>query len=154
MCYMEGHVWWQIITFMCNNGSPILIQLQHALIELQLDSSFWLPNEYYAHSFLLRLATKIDSLIKLDESTLQTTKGKNARMSVEIDLSQPLLSKYRLHCQIRRIEYEGIHQVCFSYDCYSYTVDNCSSVGDIVVAPMGGVHPTEKDKQSVFSKKQ
>lgn len=73
------------------------------------------------------MATKIGFLMKLDESTLQTTRGKYARMRVEINLSRPLLSKYHLHRQIRRIEYEGIHQICLS------------SKENVVAAPMGGV---------------
>ncbi|CAN1749507.1 hypothetical protein LINPERHAP1_LOCUS3734, partial [Linum perenne] len=54
-------------------------------------------------------------------------RGNYARICVEVDLSKPLLSKYRLRRRVRRIDYEGLHTVCYSCGCYGHSQDSCSA---------------------------
>lgn len=46
-------------------------------------------------------------------------------MCVEIDLRKPLLAKYKLKNKIFRIEYEGLHIICFSCGIYGHNKDSC-----------------------------
>ena len=46
---------------------------------------------------------------------------------MEIDLEKPLISKFQLKRKVRKIEYEGIHLVSFSYGKFNYRNDECFS---------------------------
>ncbi|KAJ9189664.1 hypothetical protein P3X46_000929 [Hevea brasiliensis] len=58
-------------------------------------------------------------------NTLQASRGKFARMCVEVDLSKPLLFKFCLRKWVRLIEYEDMHLVCFSCGFYGHRSENC-----------------------------
>ncbi|KAF2316210.1 hypothetical protein GH714_041551 [Hevea brasiliensis] len=75
-----------------------------------------LPVEFYSHTFLWRLGQKIGVPIRINDTTLGVSHGKFARMRVEVDLSKPLLSKFKFRHRICRIEYEGINLICFECD--------------------------------------
>ncbi|KAJ9185325.1 hypothetical protein P3X46_004971 [Hevea brasiliensis] len=70
---------------------------------------------YYSKIFLMRVASKIGRPIKVDETTLNASRGKFARICVEVDLSKPLL-----------FQYEGIHLICFQCCCYGLRQDTCT----------------------------
>ncbi|XVF65823.1 hypothetical protein PTKIN_Ptkin09bG0281600 [Pterospermum kingtungense] len=53
------------------------------------------------------------------------SRGKFARLCVEVDITKPLLSRFKLRRRVRRIEYEGIHLVCFQYGIYRHCKDTC-----------------------------
>ncbi|EEF46532.1 conserved hypothetical protein [Ricinus communis] len=59
--------------------------------------------------FLLKIKGKVRKPLRVDKKTLFALHGHHARICVEVDLSKPLLSKFRLRCRIRRIEYEAMH---------------------------------------------
>ncbi|KAJ9152791.1 hypothetical protein P3X46_026312 [Hevea brasiliensis] len=84
-----------------------------------------LPIEYFNKSFLLKVGNKIGRTVPVDDTTLQATQGKYARVCVEVDLSKSLLLKFCLRHRIKRIEYKGVHQICFSCNCYGHWVDEC-----------------------------
>ncbi|CAN1165448.1 hypothetical protein LINPERHAP2_LOCUS26157 [Linum perenne] len=84
-----------------------------------------LPIEYFDATILKTIGDKIGSTVCIDHTTLQGNRGNFARICVEVDLSKPLLSKYRLRCRVRRIEYEGLHTICFSCGCYGHQQDEC-----------------------------
>lgn len=72
-------------------------------------------------SFYGVLTTVLGSPLKWDDSTALATRGKFARLCVEVDLTK--LSKFRLRRKIRRIEYEGIHLVCFNCGRYGHGLE-------------------------------
>ncbi|CAN1177308.1 hypothetical protein LINPERHAP2_LOCUS33030 [Linum perenne] len=47
-------------------------------------------------------------------------------MCLEIYLHKLLISKYRLHRRVRRIEYEGLHEICFRCGRYDHERKVCS----------------------------
>ena len=81
-----------------------------------------LPIEYYEYSFLMRLGAKFGKPIKIDEATSIVSRRHFARLCVEVDLSKPLISKFRLRQRVRRVEYEGIPMVCFECGRYGHRV--------------------------------
>ncbi|CAN1273486.1 hypothetical protein LINPERPRIM_LOCUS15066 [Linum perenne] len=83
------------------------------------------PLEYYDATILTIIGNKIGKTVRLDNTTLEGSRGNFARICVEVDLAKPLLSKYRLHRRVRRIEYEGLHTICFSCGCYGHAQDAC-----------------------------
>ncbi|XVF80636.1 hypothetical protein PTKIN_Ptkin15bG0090000 [Pterospermum kingtungense] len=64
--------------------------------------------------------------VRVDQATSLVSRGKFARLCVEDDITKPLLSKLKLKRRVRRIEYEGIHQVCFHCGIYGHHINSCS----------------------------
>ncbi|CAN1292134.1 hypothetical protein LINPERPRIM_LOCUS21431 [Linum perenne] len=84
-----------------------------------------LPFEYFDRSILKLIGDRIGRTVRIDHTTLEGTRGNFARICVEVDLSKPLLSKYRLRSRVRRIEYEGLHTICFTCGFYGHKNDTC-----------------------------
>ncbi|CAL1356336.1 unnamed protein product [Linum trigynum] len=84
-----------------------------------------LPMDYYDEELIANVGNSVGRFVKIDEATRQATRGHFARMCVEVDLSRPLICKYKLERRTRRIEYEGLHKVCFTCGRYGHTDDIC-----------------------------
>ena len=52
--------------------------------------------------------------VKIDEAISLVSRDHFLCICMEIDLEKPLISKFQLRRKVRKIEYEGIHLVCFS----------------------------------------
>ena len=63
--------------------------------------------------------------MKMDETTSLVTRSHFAHICVEIDISKSLISKFRLKLRVRKVEYEGIHMVCFTCGMYGHMKENC-----------------------------
>lgn len=85
----------------------------------------YFPIEYYNIIFLRKLGEKIGRPIRIDQATSQVFRGRFARLCVEIDITKPLVSKFKLRKRIRHVEYEGIHMVCFQCDIYGHREETC-----------------------------
>ncbi|CAN1194405.1 hypothetical protein LINPERHAP2_LOCUS42561 [Linum perenne] len=71
------------------------------------------------------IKNRIGKMVCIDHTTLEGSRGNFARICVEVDLAKPLLSKYRLRQRVRRIEYEGLHIICFNCGCYGHKDEGC-----------------------------
>lgn len=104
------------------NFDPFIDQLKDVLVWVRFPC---LPIEYYNVDFFMNLGKKIERLIKVDYATSMMTRGKFARLCVEVDLSMPLLPKFCLRKKVRRIEYEGLYLVCFKCGVYGHREESC-----------------------------
>ncbi|XP_021771498.1 uncharacterized protein LOC110735619 [Chenopodium quinoa] len=86
-----------------------------------------LPVEYFDINFLNKVGSKIGKVLRIDKTTTQAERGQFTRLSVEIDLSKPLLSKFWLNGRIWRIQYEGIKMVCFKCGKLGHVADECEA---------------------------
>lgn len=108
-----------------------------------------LPMEYYDHTFLFRIGEKIGTPKKIDDATSLMSRGKFARLCVEVDITKPLLSKFWLKKKVRIIEYEGIHLICFTCRTYGHSSEVCTQkrqtaeTGDDTVNPNSGEETSE-----------
>lgn len=84
-----------------------------------------LPIEFYDQEFLTIMGNKIGKTLKVDLTTTMQTRGKFARVCVQVDLEKPLRAHYRLKGRPMRIEYEGIHLICFLCGKYGHEKDAC-----------------------------
>ncbi|CAN1187237.1 hypothetical protein LINPERHAP2_LOCUS38612 [Linum perenne] len=91
------------------------------------------------------IGNKIGKTVRLDLTTMGGSRGNFARICVEVDLSKPLLSKYRLRRRVCHIEYEGLHTICYSCGCFGHVQDQCQKKaeeapvevpGDVFVNPI------------------
>ncbi|CAN1145596.1 hypothetical protein LINPERHAP2_LOCUS14763 [Linum perenne] len=85
-----------------------------------------IPFEYFDRKILQLIGDRIGKTVRIDHTTLEGSRGNFARICVEVDLSKPMLSKYRLRRRVRRIEYEGLHIICFNCGCYGHKVEACT----------------------------
>ena len=75
----------------------------------------------------MRVGSKIGKPIRVDNATSTKSCGHYKRISVEVDLIKLLVSKFRLRRRIGKLEYEGIHLVCFGCGMYGHMKETCPS---------------------------
>lgn len=78
-----------------------------------------IPNlsvEYFDRTFLQRIGEKIGRVVRIDKNTESMDRGQYIRFCIEVDLSKPLLSKFRSNGRVWRIQYEGLRQICLNVD--------------------------------------
>nr|KYP36964.1 hypothetical protein KK1_041875 [Cajanus cajan] len=85
-----------------------------------------LPIELYNDRFLWRVGSKLGSMLKIDKMTSVHSRGKFARICVEVNLMKKLVSKINVMGHIIKLEYEGLHAICFNCGKYGHRQDQCS----------------------------
>ncbi|RYR05146.1 hypothetical protein Ahy_B06g085003 [Arachis hypogaea] len=65
-------------------------------------------------------------MLKIDRSTSIHSRGRFARICVEIDLAKKLVPRISVLGLELYIEYEGLHQICFSCGKYGHMSDLCT----------------------------
>ncbi|KAJ8433602.1 LOW QUALITY PROTEIN: hypothetical protein Cgig2_016532 [Carnegiea gigantea] len=82
--------------------------------------------EYFNKNFLLnKIGSKIGRVLRVEHTTETVEKGQYTRLSVEVDLTKPLLSKFQLNVRIWQIQYEGLCMVCFHCGKQGHKEDSC-----------------------------
>jgi hypothetical protein len=98
------------------------VKINKTLAWIQFPS---LGMEYYDESLLLALATTVGSPVKVDMHTLDASRGKFARVCIEIDLDKPVVGKVWFRDLWYHVEYEGLHLLCKSCGIYGHVARNC-----------------------------
>lgn len=70
-----------------------------------------LPLEYFHENVLMRVGSCLGKAVKIDHNTMTVSRGKYARVCVEVDLEKPLTYVVFLNGQPFTIEYENLHLV-------------------------------------------
>lgn len=79
-----------------------------------------LPIDLFDNEFLNYFSNLLGRTIKVDGTTLKWARGKFARVCVEIDITKPLVSKYKLDGLTYFLEYESLHFIFFECGTYSH----------------------------------
>lgn len=99
-----------------------------------------LPLEYYYLEEWIEMAGKrIGKIIRIDDTTRATTRSKFARVCVEIDLNKPLKAGYRMRGKFWCLQYEGLHDLCFTFGKFGHREAVCPR---ITVPPTSSSHTT------------
>ncbi|CAN1181287.1 hypothetical protein LINPERPRIM_LOCUS6171 [Linum perenne] len=77
--------------------------------------------------YVSRIGNYIGRTIRLDLATAEGTRGRYARVCVEVDLTKPLLGKYMIEDRVFKVEYESLENVCFDCGFYGHKKESCSS---------------------------
>jgi hypothetical protein len=101
---------------------------------------------FYNESFLLALASALGTPIKVDMNTVNVTRGKFARICIEVDLDKPVVGKVWIHNHWHNMEYEGLHIICSACGCYGHVARNCSSKNNVQMQSQGSA---EHDNRKV-----
>ncbi|KAL4389852.1 hypothetical protein AHAS_Ahas03G0086500 [Arachis hypogaea] len=67
-------------------------------------------------------------MVKVDELTFIHSKGTFFLICVEINLQQKLIPSFSTLGKDSRLEYKGLHQICFKCGCYGHKVKNCDEL--------------------------
>lgn len=84
-----------------------------------------LPLELYNKKFLTRLGASFGMLLKVDQLTSIHSRGKFARICVEMDLEKPVVPQVRVRGEVLKLEYEGLHTICFFCGVYGHKESEC-----------------------------
>ncbi|KAI8031372.1 Uncharacterized protein LOK49_LG01G03785 [Camellia lanceoleosa] len=85
-----------------------------------------LPIEYYNEKVLYHIAKVIGKPLKVDLNTAMSTRGRYARVCVEVDLTKPLVSRFAIGKYLYIIEYEHLHYFCFACGKIGHRKEYCS----------------------------
>ncbi|CAN1175843.1 hypothetical protein LINPERHAP2_LOCUS32170 [Linum perenne] len=84
-----------------------------------------LPLEYYSEGPLFQLAACVGKPLRIDTQTMLATRGKFARVCVELNLDEPLMPMVGIEGRWYKIEYEGISNICTTCGCAGHNSENC-----------------------------
>jgi hypothetical protein len=87
-----------------------------------------LAMESYDNKILWRIGDKIGKTLKVDRTTSIGSRGNYARISMEVDLTNPLLAKFQLRRRVRKIVYEGLHLICFHCGQHGHRKEACPHI--------------------------
>ncbi|CAL1403060.1 unnamed protein product [Linum trigynum] len=87
-----------------------------------------IPIEFINTEVVERIASKIGRPVKVDRPTQNGDMGRFARVCVEVYLTNPLLSQFKIEGLTYCIEFEGLHQICTECGRYGHTVKTCPSL--------------------------
>ncbi|XP_065638160.1 uncharacterized protein LOC136071147 [Quercus suber] len=73
-----------------------------------------LPFEYYELAVLKEIGNSIGPVLRIDANTASETRGRYARICIQVDLNKPLVRRILLEGVVQEIQYEGISSLCFS----------------------------------------
>jgi len=73
------------------------------------------------------IRSKVGKVRGINQTTMHVERVRFTRLSVEVDLSKPLLSKFHLHGKILRIEYEGLKFISFNCGKVGHKDESCPS---------------------------
>lgn len=84
-----------------------------------------LPVEYYTMRWLKKAGNNIGRTVKVDITTLLASRGRFARVCVEVGLDMPLMVGYRMQEEYYMLQYEGLHDLCFGCGRYGHRSAAC-----------------------------
>lgn len=84
-----------------------------------------LPMLYYNGDVLKAIASRIGCPVKIDTNTSLVIEGRFARIYVEINLNKPLVGQFTLDGQKYKVEYKGLHTICFTCDIIGHNSEGC-----------------------------
>lgn len=73
-----------------------------------------IPPEFLDEEVIRLIAKEVGQPIKLDEMTMFASRGRYARMCVQVNIDQPLLTKIQIRDEFIHVEYEGLPTICYS----------------------------------------
>ncbi|XP_016173927.1 uncharacterized protein LOC107616489 [Arachis ipaensis] len=83
--------------------------------------------EYYDEDMLKRIENIVGRTMRVDTHTAEKCRGKFARLCVELNLTEPLVSQYSINGTKYRVEYKGLHCICFNCGMAGHEKSNCAT---------------------------
>ena len=97
-------------------------------------------NAMYYHSSALRtIASAIGRPVRFDVVTEEVERANFARVCVEVDLTSPMIKEIWIKDHWHLVEYENLHLICSSCNCYGHVTRDCTKVDKTKRSADGGV---------------
>lgn len=103
--------------------APAEVKINKTLVWIRFPG---LGMEYYDESVLLDLAIVVGAPVKVDIRTIDASRGKFARVCVELDLDKPVVGKFWFRNRWFNVEYEGLHLLCKKCGLFGHIGRNCT----------------------------
>ncbi|CAI0406612.1 unnamed protein product [Linum tenue] len=100
--YLAIHRWYK-------GFNPWTSEIKSTLVWVQLPE---LPVEFINAEAVMQIAGLIGRPVRVDRATELGARAKFARVCVEVDLTRPLLSQYKVEGITYLIQYEGLQNIC------------------------------------------
>ncbi|CAI0450925.1 unnamed protein product [Linum tenue] len=107
------------------NFNPKLAEVASTMVWARFPG---LPREFINKHAVERIAEKIGRPVRVDRATESGDRGKYARVSIEVDLTKPLLSKFKIEGITYYVEYEGLHRICTECGKYGHMKVTCPNL--------------------------
>ncbi|XP_061374737.1 uncharacterized protein LOC133316952 [Gastrolobium bilobum] len=91
-------------------------------MEYALTAGPWIIFDHY-----LAVGDWLGKFIRLDNETTNLATGKFARICLELDLSQPLKAEHMIEGRYKKVEYEGLHLICYTCGKYGHKSETYTS---------------------------
>ncbi|KAF3968250.1 hypothetical protein CMV_007836 [Castanea mollissima] len=112
-----------------------------------------LPIEYYNAKALQHIGKAIGNVLRIDTFTANETRGKFARLCIQVDVDKPLITTIMIGKLQQTVTYEGIHKLCFECGRMGHRRETCPYVVRPVPpceeAEMGGTGERGASSQAV-----
>nr|XP_025681240.1 uncharacterized protein LOC112782832 [Arachis hypogaea] len=89
-----------------------------------------LPTEPYNKHFLWKVGMSLGVMLRVDELISIHSRRKFARICVKIDLRRKLVPSFTALGKDFKLEYEGLHQICFSCGRHGHKMDGCVELAE------------------------
>ena len=84
-----------------------------------------LPIEYYNVEALQHIGRAIGNVLRVDTFTALETRGRFARLCVQIDVDKPLVTTIMIGRLEQMVSYEGIQKLCFGCGRLGHSKESC-----------------------------
>lgn len=85
--------------------------------------------ELFEEEVFYAMGNAIGKAVKIDDTTLIVCRGRYVRVCVEVNLNEPLVPFIIVLGTQQRVEYEGLHIICFGCGKYGHREDGCPGHG-------------------------
>ncbi|CAI0473739.1 unnamed protein product, partial [Linum tenue] len=113
--YLTVHRWYK-------GFNPWTSVVRSTIVWVQLPE---LPVEFVNKEAVMRIGEAIGNPIRVDRATELGARAQFARVCVEVDLTRPLLSQYKIEGIKYLIQYEGLENICGECGVYGSKTDQC-----------------------------
>ncbi|KAL0013187.1 hypothetical protein SO802_000256 [Lithocarpus litseifolius] len=84
-----------------------------------------LPIKYYEPSTLRAIGETIDPVLRIDTHTAAKTRGRVARLCVQVNLNDPITNLLRIGGIEQLVQYDGLNSLCFGCGRVGRGVEKC-----------------------------
>ena len=104
---------------------PALASVSSIAVWVRLNE---LPIEYYNAEALQIIGNAIGKVLRVDTFTVSETRGRFARLCVQVDVEKPLATAIMIGRLEQQICYEGIHKMCFGCGRIGHRKEQCPHI--------------------------
>lgn len=108
-----------------------------------------LPVECYTIRWLKQAGNHIGRTVKVDFATLLASRGRFARVCVEVDLDKPLMAGYVMRGEYYRLQYEGLADLCFTCGRYGHRSVMCLEKTTVADGTNTGTGSSDKESMNI-----